>query len=498
MINLYRLKNKLHFGFLAIIFFMVSCEQPLEEKAYDKFTESTFYQTAEDAELAVTSVYSRLNQSGYSIYGVGLGGIAVQSSATTDEMVCSWGDAVWIPFYQVNFSEDFPSDGLGVFYNTLMPAITNATITIEKLGNMEDISDELKSRYIAEVKALRAHYAYILYSHYGPVPLRLDPEEAENPDAEAIPRLSKEEMVSQIEKDYEEAFEYLPNAFEQSGSDYGRMTKEISLMGRLKLYMHEKQWYLVKEIAKELMGMGHSLQNNYADIFTYENNGNPEEVIFAVPTKMDTNSSNLWLAHALPGNYSDPSGKDLTQWGGYKMPWKTYDKFDSQDERLERLLVEWETDDGELFNARTNGYEGAIPMKYGVDPNSTSESMGVNIIVWRYSDVLLSLAEAINETEGPTSEAYDLINQVRNRAGLKELPAGLSNSQFSERIMDERLFEFWNEGGIRREDLIRWDKFVERAEKDGSPFIKPEFELYPIPRKVISESNGVVKQNPGY
>ena len=52
-------------------------------------------------------------------------------------------------------------------------------------------------------------------------------------------------------------------------------------------------------------------------------------------------------------------------------------------------------------------------MKYGIDPNAPGENTGVDIVVWRYSDVLLSLAEAINETAYPTTEAYDLVAQVR-------------------------------------------------------------------------------------
>src|SRR5699024_10077709 len=215
----------------------------------------------------------------------------------------------------------------------LMPEITNSTITIEKLADVPDLDSDIKEQYIAEAKALRAFMSYVLYEKYGPVPIRLDPEEAENPDADPIPRPSKEEMVKQIEKDYEEAFSGLPTAAEQKEEDYGRMTKEVSLMGRLKLYMHEKQWDDVIEVARELMDMGHDLQTDYAEIFTKGNNGNYKEVLFAIPTRHDANSSNLWLAHALPGNYEHPSGQTLTQWGGYTMPWDTYDKFDTQDKR---------------------------------------------------------------------------------------------------------------------------------------------------------------------
>ncbi|MDV3720119.1 RagB/SusD family nutrient uptake outer membrane protein [Elizabethkingia anophelis] len=491
-------KNTLGIICIGLLFLSYSCEKELEEISYDQFSETSFYKTPEDAKLAVTAVYSTLNPDGYSIYGSGANSITVQSSATTDEIVCSWGDPVWIPFYQLNFSEDFPSGALNSNYEKLMPAITNATITIDKLSKMTSIGSELKNRYIGEVKALRAHYSWILYNFYGPVSLRLDAKEAANPNAAPIPRLSKEEMVKQIEKDYNEALISLPAAINQTAGDYGRMTKEVCLMGLVKLYMHEKRWQDVIINGKILQGMGHNLQPSYSSVFTYENNGNKQEVLFAIPTRMDANSSNLWLAHALPGNYSDPNGKSLTQWGGYKIPWKTYDKFDQRDKRLEKLITKWQTEGGSTFDARANKYIGAIPVKYGTDPNATDESMGVNIIIWRYSDVLLSLAEAINEASGPTSEAYELVKQVRNRAGLDGLPSGLSKDQFRSKLMDERLFEFWCEGGIRREDMIRWGTYIQRAKDDGSTFVKPEFVLYPIPRKVINETNGIIKQNTGY
>ncbi|XJR87524.1 RagB/SusD family nutrient uptake outer membrane protein [Elizabethkingia anophelis] len=81
---------------------------------------------------------------------------------------------------------------------------------------------------------------------------------------------------------------------------------------------------------------------------------------------------------------------------------------------------------------------------------------------------------------------------------MEGLSPGLSKEQFKNKLMDERLFEFWCEGGIRREDMIRWGTYIQRAINDGSTFAKPEFVLLPLPRKAINESNGVIKQNPGY
>lgn len=61
--------------------------------------------------------------------------------------------------------------------------------------------------------------------------------------------------------------------------------------------------------------------------------------------------------------------------------------------------------------------------------------------------------------------------------------------------MDERLFELWCEGS-RRDDLIRWGKYIQRGIDDGSPFATPNKKLYPLPRKAVDESNGKIIQNP--
>ena len=493
--------NNYRYALLIIFLFSLagfSCEKALEEKTYDRYSSSTFFLNAEDVKAAVTGMYAGMLNAGF--YGGGWGaaneGWNAQSSFTTDELVCSWGWDGWRKFNQLNFSEDFSQ--LLNHYNGLMPVISEIAIDIDKIQSVQ-MDETLKSRYIAELKALRAHYSWILYNYYGPVPIRLDAKEAANPTAPSIPRPDAAWMVTQIEKDYKEGLEGLPKASEQAASDYGRFTKDICLMGLMKLYLHEKNWTAVISTGRQLQTYGHNLQKNYKDIFTFANKGNNQEIILAIPCRFDASvNNNLWLAMCMPGNYVDPEGLTITQWGGYKMPWKAYDKFDQNDKRLSVLLAKWPTSGGATFDARANNYIGAIPMKYGPDPGAISEAQGTDIVVWRYADVLLMMAEAINETQGPVQEAYDLVNAVRTRAGVAtHLPGQFTKDAFRKKLMDERFFELWCEGS-RREDMIRWGTFIQHAKDEGSIFAKPEFVLYPLPRKVIDESKGVIKQNNGY
>jgi hypothetical protein len=68
----------------------------------------------------------------------------------------------------------------------------------------------------------------------------------------------------------------------------------------------------------------------------------------------------------------------------------------------------------------------------------------------------LSYAEALNEANpGPTPEAYDAVNRVRNRSGMPNLPAGLSQAQFRDRVRNERDIELAFED-LRFNDIRRW------------------------------------------
>ena len=82
-----------------------------------------------------------------------------------------------------------------------------------------------------------------------------------------------------------------------------------------------------------------------------------------------------------------------------------------------------------------------------LDPRATTGAGDENdVILLRYGDVLLMLAETTNEVAGPTPEAYDAVNPVRRRAGLGDLPPGLSRGQFKDVVHLERWYELVLEG----------------------------------------------------
>ena len=118
------------------------------------------------------------------------------------------------------------------------------------------------------------------------------------------------------------------------------------------------------------------------------------------------------------------------------------------------------------------------------------------------------LGEALNEL-GRTDEAYPHVNRVRRRAGLDDLPAGLTQSQFREAVYHEQRVELAFEND-RWFNLLRTDRAIEVMERHGNVhrgiqphWREPAYEIrehkltYPIPQRMIT-LNPDLEQNPGW
>ena len=102
---------------------------------------------------------------------------------------------------------------------------------------------------------------------------------------------------------------------------------------------------------------------------------------------------------------------------------------------------------------------GAFIDKY--PPEGPNAFQGNDIVMARYADVLLMMAEAISENNnGPNQEAVDLVNLVRDRAGvtLYTLADFTGLDDFNDAVLDERGKELFFEG-LRKFDLVRHDKW---------------------------------------
>ena len=174
----------------------------------------------------------------------------------------------------------------------------------------------------------------------------------------------------------------------------------------------------------------------------------------------------------------------------------------------------WEAPQLDLRGSQTNQMLYMIRKFVTVGRESTNIQYNpVDAPIFRYADVLLSLAEAINE-QGRTSEAMQYVNQVRSRAGVQLLGTNeytqvVNKEQMAERIRKEKKWELACEEQLYYEEL-RWetwkaDKFSENNGLQhvwGDPVYTyswggEEYWKWPIPSSE-REMNNNLKQNDGW
>lgn len=488
---------------LCLCFTVTSCDtdEILEPKLYNTITPSNFYQSEADFEAALTGFYALftanwgLRDPGAdnwynSVFNANLNSYAFRGEFITDEMHTSWNQNL------VNFTwtpATFQSNGSSGSTYSKIRYVARLTGLLENIEE-SSVEEDQKALFAGEAKILRAWLMYILYDFFGPLNVKLDPATLSSTKIE--PRLSDEAYVGQMVKDLNEAIATpnMPDAY--NDSDWGRVGKSVARMLLLKIYMHTKNWSEAERVGKEIIDSKiYSLQANYTDVFTQNRN---YEVIYAVQT--NEGAPNWYMQHLFPGNFSKGYAGDILierggGWYGYSMPWEFYDKFESGDSRQAAIISEYETRSGDIIDRTDPNFLGAIPLKY-VNIVGPGPGYGdIDWVVFRYAEVLLSVAEAINEQRGP-DDAYQYVNQVRQRAGVSDF-AGMSQDEFRDAILDERGRELFVEGA-RRQDLVRHGKLIEKALERGALNAEPKHNLFPIPINVMIEANGVIEQNPGY
>lgn len=479
---------------------LVSCLGDLEPVVNDKIIPENYFKDENDARAAVTAIYNPMHTDwGGSIFISSVDSYFNLSNLSSDDMSLTRNDLEVVE----KFLWTSTTGNVSSHYTKFIKFVSRATLLMDDLSRTPML-EKTKKEFIAEVQCARGQYMFFLYDFYGTAGVVLDATILRNPEDEVVlERSSKEDFVKLIEKDLKEAAEVLPSAY--PAKDWGRFTKGAAYTILMKLYMQEKRWSDAEAIGREIMKLDYELQSTYADVFSADNEKN-KEIIWAVPCLAEGGFGNMWLTHVVPPLYP-LKNTNIQRWFVYNTPWRFYDKYEKGDDRLNLLIGEFKyLPDGatdSVVATRTNFEhlkKGALPFKYPEDPKQTGDYAGNDMVIYRYADVLLALAEAINEQYGPTAEAISLVEEIRTRVGLvNSIPttAKAGKEAFRSFVLDERGRELFCEGH-RRRDLIRHGKFISTAHEEGYTTAKPFMELFPIPQNILDESKGKIKQNPGY
>ena len=473
---------------------LASCNDKLELMNPNQQTTGTFGFNADDLQESVIAAYNHIRMEG-SYARVGY---------TID--VCR-GDEAWnssqvwyLPFDDLNESitDEIGSWSWREWYYTV-----NVCNFVLSRCNSDDaqLSEDMR-RIKGQILFLRGLSYYNLVGYYQNPPLITDYKAYSTLDGLYGGNSTFDDVLDQVEKDFQEAMTLLPSRDEGGVWAGGRATCGSAAGYYARALMQRHKYSDALAVLKDIIGKKYGtykLMANYGDNFregsAYENNA---ESLFEVQY-LDYGSQGTddeWTpvntsAYATQGSAIE-SNFGPGAYGGWAdisaSPW-LYQLFKGErttagklDPRLYWTIGTYESDwEGfEYGNACytskltpadtvvTNNNNGGLPIAKFTNLRTglynkvvTGLHDGINLRMMRYSDVLLRAAECENEVNGPTQQAIDWINQVRERANLADLKLAdfpTANKLFEQIANVERPKEFGCEFG-RGFDLLRWGFF---------------------------------------
>jgi hypothetical protein len=459
-------------AFLFCSIMLLSCENILEEKVYSELTPENFLSSASGKTSVLNSAYGSVQFKGFPAFFF--------SPYTSGEQWNRGGsiEAEITPLS--NFTWDSNLQWMGQSWSAMYNAIRDANIVIDNSQS----GSEADKKLLAEARFVRALSYYFLYKWFGPTPLIISSTITDF----NIPRSSDADMKAFIEKEFSEAIPILP----ASQAQYGRATKGGAMGLLCKFYLNTKQWQKCTDIAKQILTLSnYELNANYKNIFGLAYEGN-KELLWVTPASPQA-GHNL-VALTFPTDYPLPYPNNQVFAARSYFFDSFINSFEEGDLRRQMMVTEYTSTAGKKINLL--GVDQTLSYKFEFDPNAVGATQSNDLPEVRYSDILLSLAESLNELNGPTQESIDLINKVRQRAGIT--PVLLSNFDkdgLRKHILKERSWEFFAESKSR-EDQIRHGVFISSAIARGKN-AKPFHVLFPIPLTEIN-ANPKLVQNEGY
>lgn len=530
---------------VSVILFASSCEDKLTEKPLSYYEKSEFFKSEENAEMGIVGIYNVLP----SLYGDNE--MAFASSDDTYYVSGTNSDNARrdISHYRLSTTNKYVES----VWNDTYKGLERANYMIEGIEQMKGYSKSaVLQSLVAEAKFLRAFFSFNLVKYWGDVPYKTF--YTTNYEDTYQPRTSRDEIYNQIVDDLCFAKSHLEWATEADSPERATQGAARALLMRVLLFRAGYSLNMNGELTRPDDEIRHEYYNQIVsewEAFAESNHGfyegGYEELFKSFSAgKLNTKESIFEVAFYTLDGKTGARG----YWGTYNGPYvdapviknteskkymgranalfrvipEWYDFFDSNDKRRDVMICRYKYEwDKEKYNhvkvsqerSKKNWYPGKwrrewMPVGYR-DPNLTD----VNYCNIRYADVVLMAAEAYNEL-GKTTEAWSLINKVRERAEATQInSSNYSDFYKAPKVYDLPFIDDGNEQGRirtalywergfelafelhRRFDLVRWgilaeavkltgDKSVVNASSEkayiaGDNYEKGKHELFPIP-----------------
>ena len=529
----YKVYIKQTFLLLAIIAISISCDELVDEEPISEIGPENFWRTPEDANAGVVAIYD-----------------AMQRAFSTEHYY--WGEMRSDNYVEGSASASADrlelvtnniTSGNGIYrWNNFYTMINRANLAIKYIPDITGANPNL----LAEAHALRAFAYFHGIRVWGSMPLFIEPIESQDQELQK-PRTPASTILNDV---------ILPDMLmaeslmEQFSNNF-RFSETSILCLQAEVYMYMKDYEKAKEALDKLVDLGEfSLVNSvqgWQDLFlndigddgssnvfldggseldllgTGKIQQGPELILSINYDLLDNDRAGVfaiffaglpafWLSPALENKWRERFPVDSVEW---------VNKYPDTEPQLRRRVI-FADEEGELQDSLAPVYgdwryylsrEDDIDLsateigearlaKYN-KRNYSANFDDSDIVLYRYSGMLLLLAEAENLL-GNTERSLELVNEIR---AARLLPS-VNDSEFGDSeddrhnfILDERQFELLGEGK-RWWDLIRTDKAIE--------VLNPILDTIPNARQLTTErllspifdehliENPMLEQTPGY
>lgn len=458
------MRNLLYIA-VAGVLSLSACKQDfLERPPLDQVSDATFWKSENDVYLAVNAVYSQLPGEGL-IYQDG-----ASDNAHAQYPWESTANSV---------SSGVVSTDLDAGWSYV--AIRRQNYFMENVDKAQ-MDENLKERYKAEVRFMRAYSYQRMVENFGDVPLILNTLHI---DSTNVARTPKAQVTEFILNELKEVSEILPATYAGGkGFEKGRITKGAAFALKARIHLYEEDWANAVAESEKVMNMGYSLfkvnqeeetdarddysqwvdfeneadeqrfrlgLRSYESLFRQKYEGNSEVILdrqYIVQT--DAQYLNTYLLPGTIGGWSSvtptqalvnaygnyktgeaatsiPSDEQRAAWYDSKSP-EFKKEYKNRDPRFyASILFEdapWNAIEDNFTFAWSQGASNMSQTGYNfrkmVDPAAqrVPQDNHANIIIFRYAEILLTYAEAKNELSGPDAGIYEALDQIRTRSGM--------------------------------------------------------------------------------
>ena len=521
--------KKLFILFIASGFILGCKRDLLETIPNDRISSEIFWKTDNDAVLAANAVYSFLAESADHFIGWdGMSDIVFTNPTGPQEASISQGQ-----FNALNsrITNDWSRGYAG---------IRAANTFLANVDRIQTNNPALINRLKGEVRTLRAYFYMQLAFLFGDVPLVTT--EITVQESGQLTRTDVAQVWDFISDELTETATLLP----LTQTEKGMITKGAAIAIKARAMLYAGPFLEAAKAAKEVIDLNkYSLYSSYKNLFTYAAENNPEVIldiqyvadtysnnIFQVLAPRSVNANSKWVpTKRIVDMYQMDNGLDINDPASGYDPMNPYD---NRDPRLKySIFVPGEVlPNNAIFNPLPNSTTGdAVGSSFVVSPTgfnvrkyvnkedlARQNNNGINFILIRYAEILLTYAEAKIELNQLDASVYDAINKVRQRADVNMPPVtpGKTQDELRAIVRNERSVEFAFESH-RFFDIRRWRiaELVMPGKVYGLTYVDPngvlqtvevpgwtqiwsdKNYLWPIPQKEI-ELNANLTQNPGW